>query len=51
VKIVLLVAMLFGGFPGDPIELTECKTEDSTMCYWDAKTRGNGEGTSFVNVW
>lgn len=31
--------------------LYPCDFEDSEYnCYWDAKTRGNGEGTSFVNV-
>jgi len=24
-----------------------CKFEDSSNCYWDAKTRGNGKGHSF----
>lgn len=24
-----------------------CATEDSTGCYWDATTRGNGQGESF----
>lgn len=30
--------------------LPPCATEDSTDCLWDADTRGNGEGTSFVDV-
>lgn len=30
--------------------LTECTTEDSDNCYWDAATMGNGEGTSFVVI-
>lgn len=25
-----------------------CQTEDSTGCHWDADTRGNGQGRSFV---
>lgn len=25
-----------------------CVTEDSTGCYWNAQTMGNGEGRSFV---
>lgn len=29
---------------------TPCPAEDSTGCYWDAGTRGNGIGTSFVTV-
>lgn len=27
---------------------TPCPTEDSTGCYWDADTMGNGHGNSFV---
>lgn len=30
--------------------LPSCPTEDSTNCYWDAQSRGNGIGTSFVDV-
>ncbi len=25
-----------------------CAAEDSTVCHWDASTRGNGEGRSFL---
>lgn len=25
-----------------------CETEDSNNCYWDAETRGNGQGRSFI---
>jgi hypothetical protein len=32
------------------VTLGACVTEDSTDCYWDAQTRGNGMGTSFVNI-
>lgn len=28
--------------------LPPCPTEDSVSCYWDASTRGNGEGRSFI---
>lgn len=32
----------------DPTKLPACATEDSAgPCYWDAKTRGNGQGVSF----
>lgn len=31
-----------------PEALPPCATEDSTGCYWDADTMGNGEGHSFV---
>jgi hypothetical protein len=27
-----------------------CLTEDSTWCYWDASTQGNGQGVSFVTL-
>lgn len=29
---------------------TPCASEDGTECYWDARTMGNGSGTSFVNT-
>ena len=27
---------------------TPCVTEDSTNCYWDAQSMGNGVGNSFI---
>ena len=27
-----------------------CATEDSTNCYWDASTSGNGTGSSFIDI-
>lgn len=30
--------------------LPACGSEDSTGCYWDATTHGNGTGTSFVAI-
>lgn len=30
------------------VELPACATEDSDNCYWDASSRGNGSGNSFV---
>ena len=27
---------------------TPCPAEDSTDCYWNAQTRGNGHGHSFI---
>lgn len=30
------------------LDFTPCATEDSTWCYWDAQTRGNGQGQSFI---
>jgi uncharacterized protein YfaQ (DUF2300 family) len=29
--------------------LPPCKTEDSSHCYWDAETQGNGQGNDVVN--
>jgi hypothetical protein len=29
---------------------TPCKTEDSTLCFWDASQHGNGLGHSFIAV-
>jgi hypothetical protein len=35
--------------PGDNYTIVPCAQEDDTdNCYWDAATRGNGQGTSFV---
>lgn len=30
--------------------LPPCATEDSSTCYWDASTHGNGTGSSFIDV-
>lgn len=62
----ILAASLTGcGTPRDPhyvvydergdtervaVVLTECVTEDSDNCFWDADTMGNGKGTSFVVI-
>lgn len=35
---------------GTAVAMTPCQTEDSTMCYWDAGTSGDGYGTSFVSI-
>lgn len=29
---------------------TPCMTEDSTLCYWNADSRGNSQGQSFIAV-
>lgn len=31
-------------------ELPPCAFEDSSDCYWNAATRGNGYGESFVDI-
>jgi hypothetical protein len=33
---------------GEPVP--PCAEEDSTNCYWDAASRGNGVGRSFVDI-
>lgn len=35
---------------GRTVVLKPCASEDSDNCYWDAATRGNGRGTSFVVI-
>lgn len=42
------VAMILAA---NTLELPPCETEDSSWCYWDAATRGNGEGRSFIALW
>lgn len=32
------------------IALRPCAQEDSNNCYWDAATRGNHQGRSFVTI-
>lgn len=32
------------------LHLSACPTEDSDNCYWDASTRGNGQGQSFAVI-
>lgn len=36
------------GHPGIATYYPPCPTEDSVECYWDAATRGNGEGLSYI---
>ncbi len=31
--------------------INPCEAEDSTVCTWNADTRGNGEGHSFTNYY
>lgn len=31
------------------ITVSQCASEDSQDCYWDAKTQGNHKGSSFLN--
>lgn len=47
---VIIIATLTGC--NDTSDWTQgyepCATEDSTSCYWDADTMGNGQGTSYT---
>lgn len=36
-----IIALLIAIFPA-------CPEEDSTGCYWDGATRGNGAGISYI---
>ena len=38
-----LAACLMAGLP-------PCATEDSANCYWNARTMGNGQGRSFIDL-
>lgn len=35
-----------------PLDLTlpPCEFEDSVNCYWDAQSRGDGQGASFIDI-
>lgn len=35
---------------GSKWRVVPCKWEDSRNCYWDARSRGNGHGRSFVTL-
>jgi hypothetical protein len=41
--IEFIAAILFAILP-------PCPTEDSSWCSWDARSQGNGAGTSFVAI-
>lgn len=37
--------------PENPVQkIRACEFEDSDNCYWDAQSRGNGAGDSFVVI-
>lgn len=57
--IIMAVAIVAPTVSHSPVERTmaqldrrpilpPCATEDSTQCYWDAQTMGNGRGRSFI---
>lgn len=41
------IAIMSGPAAQAPQTLPPCAAEDSVGCYWDAATRGNGQGESF----
>jgi hypothetical protein len=45
-----LAAFLFAAFMMLLATLPPCPTEDSANCYWDAQTRSNGKGISFIDL-
>lgn len=50
--IALVIVFVLGGSITDftsPLD-TPCLTEDSTWCYWDSQTMGNGQGQSFIAI-
>lgn len=50
VRVGLVFAILTAGYVWALSPSLECATEDSTNCYWDATTQGNGQGRSFVDI-
>lgn len=42
---VAVASLALGGCASPSVK--ECAREDSTACFWDASTRGNGMGRSF----
>lgn len=34
---------------GAPLVIPACPMEDSTNCFWNASTQGNGQGRSFID--
>lgn len=48
---LVLVFVLVGSVSDFKTPLdTPCLTEDSTWCYWNAQTMGNGQGRSFIAI-
>lgn len=48
IGMVAIVALSLAFAPSSD-SLPPCKSEDSTSCYWDADTMGNGYGHDVVN--
>lgn len=58
VRATLVTAVLVGGYAyalsPSPVQggvsFPACATEDSTNCFWNADTMGNGTGNSFIDI-
>lgn len=48
--VAMLTATILLAFSTATATLPPCQFEDSTNCYWDATTMGNGTGTSFIDL-
>ncbi len=46
----LAVCAFVAGVFAAAIAVPPCEYEDSTNCYWNASTQGNGRGQSFIDV-
>ena len=46
VAMALIAVLMIALYTGTP----ECATEDSTLCVWNAASRGNGAGQSFLAI-
>lgn len=46
---IAAIALVIACIPAPAPTLAPCQTEDQTTpCYWDATTHGNGLGQSFI---
>lgn len=43
--------VLFGAMTFAPVWAPACAAEDSAWCFWDARARGSGAGSSFLSTW
>lgn len=48
--IIGAVAAIIAMAQSNPYALPPCATEDSTGCYWDSDTMGNGIGNDVVTI-
>jgi hypothetical protein len=50
VTLALAIGNAVGHWPAAIAGMPACPTEDSTNCVWDASSRGDGNGRSFVDI-